>query len=142
MLTRYFKYPSVLRRMRLGPLGREINIVADDLKRTGYTYLSAKRYLSLIASFSRYALKSGCVPRRCRVNTFACRLVDHLNRYVQLRRSLGYSFQSGWPPGVVFPTSPHRTTQRESLDCGRLSGRAAAPGALRFSARQTRTVSS
>jgi integrase len=28
------------------------------------------------------------------VSTFACRLVDHLNRYVQLRRSLGYSFKT------------------------------------------------
>jgi integrase len=28
------------------------------------------------------------------VKTFACRLVDHLNRYVQLRRSLGYSFKT------------------------------------------------
>ncbi|MGA9058103.1 MAG: site-specific integrase [Terriglobia bacterium] len=61
MLNRYFKYPGVLRRMRLGPLRTEIDIVADDLERAGYTYLSAKRYLSLIASFSRYALKSGCV---------------------------------------------------------------------------------
>jgi integrase/recombinase XerD len=61
MLNVYFKYPGVLRRMRLGPLGGEIDRVANDLKRTGYTYLSAKRYLSLIASFSRYALQSGCV---------------------------------------------------------------------------------
>ena len=52
----YFKYRGVLQRMRLGPLGGKIDIVAEDLKRAGYTYLSAKRYLSLIASFSRYAL--------------------------------------------------------------------------------------
>lgn len=57
----YFKYPGVLRRMRLGPLAGKIDIVADDLKRAGYAYLSVKRYLSLIASFSRYALESGCV---------------------------------------------------------------------------------
>jgi len=28
------------------------------------------------------------------VKTFACRLVGHINRYVQLRRSLGYSFET------------------------------------------------
>ena len=29
MLNHYFKYPGVLRRMRLGPLGAEIDRVAD-----------------------------------------------------------------------------------------------------------------
>jgi integrase/recombinase XerD len=61
MLNHYFKYPGVLRRMRLGPLGPETVIVAGDLERAGCTYLSAKRYLSLITSYSRYALQSGCV---------------------------------------------------------------------------------
>jgi len=28
------------------------------------------------------------------MSTFACRLVDHINRYVELRRSLGYSFET------------------------------------------------
>ena len=28
------------------------------------------------------------------MNTFACHLVDHINRYVELRRSLGYSFKT------------------------------------------------
>jgi hypothetical protein len=53
MLNHYFKYPGVLRRMRLGPLGAEIDRVAEHLERVGYAYLSAKRYLSLIAGFSR-----------------------------------------------------------------------------------------
>jgi site-specific recombinase XerD len=61
MLSHYFKYPGVLRRMRLGPLGAEIDRIASDLDRAGYTRLSARRYLSLIASFSRYAVQSGCV---------------------------------------------------------------------------------
>src|ERR1700745_4259114 len=60
MLDHYFNYPGVLRRMRVGPLKAEIDRVANDLERSGYNYLSAKRYLSLIASFSRYALQSGC----------------------------------------------------------------------------------
>ena len=84
MLDHYFKYPGVLRRMRLGPLRAEIDRVADDLERAGYAYLSAKRYLSLIASFSRYALRSGCVQVKA---------VDHalVERFLQ-RPSLSGSF--------------------------------------------------
>ncbi len=37
MLSHYFKHPGVLRRMRLGPLGTEIDIVAEDLEHAGYT---------------------------------------------------------------------------------------------------------
>ncbi len=60
MLERYFKYAGVLARMRRGPLASEIDAVAEDLERTGYARLTAKRYLSLVASFSRYAADSGC----------------------------------------------------------------------------------
>jgi hypothetical protein len=60
MLDQHFNYPGVLQRMRVGPFKAEIDRVANDLERAGYTYLSAKRYLSLIASFSHYALQSGC----------------------------------------------------------------------------------
>ena len=60
MLCRYFKYPGVLRRMRQGPLGVEIDAIASALERAGYARLSARRYLSLIASFSRYAVQAGC----------------------------------------------------------------------------------
>lgn len=83
MLNRYFKYPGVLRRMRLGPLRAAIDIVADDLERAGYAYLSAKRYLSLIASFSRYALKSGCV----RAQTIDWALVERFLGRRSLSRS-------------------------------------------------------
>lgn len=64
MLDHYFKYRGVLRRMRLGPLGAEIDTIASNLAGTGYAHLSARRYLSLIASFSRYAARSGCVRLR------------------------------------------------------------------------------
>jgi site-specific recombinase XerD len=59
MLERFFKYPGVLRRMRQGPLATEIDAIADALDRAGYAHLSARRYLSLIASFSRYAARAG-----------------------------------------------------------------------------------
>jgi len=60
MLENYFQYQGVLRRMRCGPLTTEIDKIANELERSGYSYLSAKRYLSLIATFSRYASQSGC----------------------------------------------------------------------------------
>lgn len=59
MLQRFFKYPGVLRRMRQGPFATEIDAIADALDRAGYARLSARRYLSLIASFSRYAMRAG-----------------------------------------------------------------------------------
>jgi hypothetical protein len=83
MLNRYFKYPGVLRRMRFGPLGTEIDIVAEDLEHAGYTYLAAKPYLSLIASFSRSALKSGWV----RVQAVDCTRVERYLRRPSLSRS-------------------------------------------------------
>jgi len=94
MLNHYFKYPGVLRRMRLGPLGTEIDVIADDLKNTGYTYLSTKRYLSLIASFSRYALKSGCVRiqavDRSLVERYLRRRSRSRSTAITARSALGY----------------------------------------------------
>lgn len=60
MLESFFKYPKVLARMRVGPLADEIDAVADDLARVGYARVTVRCYLSLIASFSRYAAKAGC----------------------------------------------------------------------------------
>jgi integrase/recombinase XerD len=64
MISRYFVYPGVLARMRRGPLRATIDTIAGDLNQAGYTRLSARRYLSLIASFSRYAERTGCVRAR------------------------------------------------------------------------------
>lgn len=89
-MNRYFKYPGVLRRMRLGSLGTEIDRVSDDVERTGYTYLSAKRYLSLMASFNRYALKSGCA----RVQAVDRTLVDRYLRRPSLSRSAASTARS------------------------------------------------
>jgi site-specific recombinase XerD len=90
MLNHYFKYPGVLRCMRLGPLSAEIDRVADDLQRAGYAYLSAKRYLSLIASFSRYALQSGCVQ----VKAVDHALVERFLRGPSLSRSFATAARS------------------------------------------------
>lgn len=60
MLETYFKYPRVIERFRRGALGDEIDAIAADLLRVGYTHGSAKLYLSHIARFSAYATASGC----------------------------------------------------------------------------------
>jgi site-specific recombinase XerD len=60
MLESYFSHPGVLRRMRRGPLTEEIDGLATDLERIGYSGASARRYLSLGATFSRYAAQNGC----------------------------------------------------------------------------------
>jgi len=60
MLESFFQYPRVLARMRVGPLAGEIDLIAKDLGRLGYAVASTKRYLSLMASFSRFAGQNGC----------------------------------------------------------------------------------
>jgi integrase/recombinase XerD len=60
MLETYFKYPGVLRRMRSGPLVNDIDDIATQLTQSGYSRHTTIRYLSLVASFSRYARKVGC----------------------------------------------------------------------------------
>jgi len=61
MLESLFKYPKVLSRMRRGPLADEIDAIATDLLHTGYARATTRRYLSLAATFSRYAARVGCV---------------------------------------------------------------------------------
>src|SRR5262245_27246953 len=65
MLERYFMYPGVLKRMRRGPLVHEIEEIAGTLEQTGYSRATVRRYLSLVASFSRYAQSVRCTdPER------------------------------------------------------------------------------
>lgn len=81
MLDSYFKYPGVLRRMRRGPLAGDIDELADEFAGLGYTRATARRYLSLLATFSRYAERLGHV----RPETIDVALVE---RFLQkVRRS-------------------------------------------------------
>jgi site-specific recombinase XerD len=94
MLHHYFKYPGVLRRMRKGPLGARMDTVASDLERAGYSRLSARRYLSLIASFSRYAMRHRCrrVPaiERTLVERFLRRRSWSRSTAIVARSALGH----------------------------------------------------
>ncbi|HZQ45094.1 MAG TPA: hypothetical protein VFA99_17720, partial [Acidobacteriaceae bacterium] len=55
MLEFYFSYRGVLKRLRSGALGAEMDRIAGDLHSQGYNPASAKRYLSRIARFSHFA---------------------------------------------------------------------------------------
>jgi site-specific recombinase XerD len=105
MLSHFFKYPGVLRRMRLGPLGTEIDKIATDLERAGYTRLSARRYLSLIATFSRYAMQSGVRGRtidRAIVERFLRRRSQSASTASVARSALGHVLRTlGRPASVV-----------------------------------------
>ena len=61
MLEFLFKYGGVLYRLRVGPLANEIDGIADALACTGYARATTRRYLSLAATFSRYAERQHCV---------------------------------------------------------------------------------
>ncbi|MGI9485851.1 MAG: site-specific integrase [Geminicoccaceae bacterium] len=59
MLERYFKYPRVLKRLRSGALGDEMDRIAAHFSEVGYKRASAKIYISQIARFSAYAVRRG-----------------------------------------------------------------------------------
>src|SRR2546425_12306307 len=90
MLSHDFTYPGVLRRMRRGPLGGVIDTIASGLDRAGYTRLSARRYLSLMASFSRYAGHAGGV----RVQQIDRELVERFLRRRSLSRATASTARS------------------------------------------------
>ena len=57
MLEFYFKYPRVLRRLRSGALGEEMDRVAAHLSGIGYKPTSAKVYISRLDQFSQFAAR-------------------------------------------------------------------------------------
>jgi len=58
MLDQYFKYPGVLRRLRSGALGGEMDRIAAHLSAIGYKRASAKIYISRIGRFSDFAARN------------------------------------------------------------------------------------
>ena len=59
MLELYFKYPRVLRRLRNGALGEEMDRIAAHFSSLGYKPVSAKIYISRLARFSEFARHAG-----------------------------------------------------------------------------------
>ena len=63
MLEFYFSYRGVLKRLRSGALGDEMDRIAEHFFSLGYKRVSAKIYLSRIARFSRFAaMRCGSMP--------------------------------------------------------------------------------
>jgi len=54
MLELYFKYPGVLKRLRSGALGKEMDCIAAHFFKVGYKRTSAKIYISRLCKFSAY----------------------------------------------------------------------------------------
>ena len=71
MLELYFRYPRVLRRLRSGALGDEMDRIAAHFSKVGYKRASAKIYISQIAKFSAYAVRHGKKKRIDQVLIFA-----------------------------------------------------------------------
>jgi len=68
MLEFYFSYRGVLKRLRSGALGAEMDRIAGDLHTQGYKPASAKIYLSRLARFSQFAEKRcGSEPIRATI---------------------------------------------------------------------------
>ena len=75
MLERYFKYPQVLRRLRSGMLGEEMDHIATHLFEVGYKHASAKTYISQLGRFSKYVTRNGGTPvDRDTIDHFMCSL--------------------------------------------------------------------
>ena len=78
MLESFFMYPRVLGRMRRGPLADHIDGLAAALEGARYSRASVRRYLSLVATFSRYAAQMGCA----RVENIDTSLIERFLRHV------------------------------------------------------------
>jgi integrase/recombinase XerD len=78
MLELYFKYPRVLRRLRSGALGKEMDRIAAHFSEIGYKRGSAKIYISRLARFSAFA------ARHARAATIDQAVID---RFVQSLRT-------------------------------------------------------
>jgi integrase/recombinase XerD len=62
MLELYFEYPGVLRRLRGGALGAEMDRIAAHFSEIGYTRGSAKLYISRLGRFSDFVVRNAEAP--------------------------------------------------------------------------------
>ncbi|MER9268695.1 hypothetical protein NKI63_30190 [Mesorhizobium sp. M0410] len=88
MLDFYFSYRRVLKRLRSGALGGEMDRLAEHFFMLGYKPASAKIYLSRIARFSQFAgPRSGPIPiHQDVIDSYLCSLLRILRASGQCRR--------------------------------------------------------
>lgn len=106
MLELYFKYPRVLRRLRSGALGGEMDRIAAHFAETGYMRASAKIYIAQIGRFSAFAARNAQLPAIDQttidrflhsLRTVAARIAARtVNQHAKLRRPMPWPiFQAG-----------------------------------------------
>jgi site-specific recombinase XerD len=82
-----------MERMKEGPLGGYISLLAEQLHAQGYARQSSRRKLQVVAGFSRW-LKQ----KRVAVNQVISR---HASDYLRFRKRVGYRFQKGDPAAIA-----------------------------------------
>jgi integrase/recombinase XerD len=120
MLELYYRYPGVLKRLRSGALGGEMDRIATHLSEVGYTPASARIYLERIARFSQFASQVGyrdaATIDRCLIERFllsvgtpgaragAQTAIGHLLRLVHERFPTACEHKTPDPDGQLLAT--------------------------------------
>lgn len=88
MLELYFSYKGVLKRLRSGALGDEMDRLAEHFFTLGYKRASAKSYLSRIAHLASLPGRAAVRCRSIKMSSIAicARLLRILRALVQYRR--------------------------------------------------------
>ena len=102
MLDFYFKYPRVLRRLRDGALGNEMDRIAAHFFDLGYDPASAKIYISRLAKFSEFAARGAG-----RIGGRSCDLVFFCTSICEIRIP-GPLAETGTKPDSA-PQTPLKT---------------------------------
>jgi site-specific recombinase XerD len=92
MLDFYYKYPGVLRRLRDGALGNEMDRIAAHFSDLGYNRVSAKIYIGRLGKFSEFAARDAGAARIDQdvVDRFLLRLRTESPRIVA-RTAIGHA---------------------------------------------------
>ncbi|WP_245508567.1 hypothetical protein [Bradyrhizobium zhanjiangense] len=108
MLEFYFSYRGVLKRLRDGALGAEMDRIAGHFFSLGYKKASAKLYLSWIARFGRFAAAHcGSRPIGEAIKLSSIAIYAHSPRsHRGLRQCLRSNTLDGWRPNDSLPRRP------------------------------------
>jgi len=82
MLDHYFKYPKVLRRLRAGGIGEDLDCIAAYLFDNGYQHAAAKTYLGRLGRFSEFVSGMARGRRICQsvIDTFVAERTTEVSR--------------------------------------------------------------
>ena len=110
MLEFYFKYRGVLRRLRDGALGNEMDRIAAHFSDLGYKRTSAKSYISRLGRFSEFA------GRAAGAATIDQDVIDRFLLSLQATsRASAHERQSGTPAGSRLNGFQLRAARRQRI---------------------------